>query len=145
MNLINLLNANSIIAAAAGDPGAAAGDAAAAGCTGQSLWSGILLYAVIIGAFYLIVMRPQNKRREQEEQMRKNVEVGDEIITIGGICGRVVSIKEDETIVVETGADRTKIKMKTWAVSSNETARGRQPAQPEKKGFLSGLFNKKED
>ena len=143
MTLINLLNAGIIAAAAANSGDAAAADAAAAGCGGAGGWTLILMYAVIIGFFYLILIRPQNKRREQEEQMRKNVEVGDEIITIGGICGRVVSIKEDETLVIETGADRNKMKIKTWAVSTNETARGREEANPTpKQGFFAKLFNK---
>ena len=143
MTIINLLNAGIIAAAAAAPDAAAAGDAAAAtGCAAGG-WTLILMYAVIIGFFYLILIRPQNKRREQEEQMRKSVEVGDEIITIGGICGRVVSIKEDETLVIETGADRNKMKIKTWAVSTNETARGREEANPTpKQGFFAKLFNK---
>ena len=53
----------------------------------------ILLYAVVIGGLYLIVIRPQSKKKKKEESMRKNVQIGDEITTIGGISGRVVGIK----------------------------------------------------
>lgn len=103
-------------------------------------WTIILMYAAILGICYLLFIRPQNKRRQQEEQMRKSVEIGDEITTIGGICGRIVSIKDDETLVIETGTDRNKMKIKNWAISSNDTARERQeaaaPAEKEKKGLF---------
>lgn len=128
--------------------------AAAAGCMGAggtSGWTLIIMYAVIIAVCYFFLIRPQKKRRQQEEAMQKSVEVGDEITTIGGICGRVVSVKDDDTIVLETSVDRCKLKMKTWAISVNETARERQAAaqaaakanQPEKKG-LAALFSKKD-
>lgn len=52
--------------------------------------------------------------------MRNNIQVGDEIVTAGGIIGRVVSIKEDN-VVIETGNDRSKVRIKRWAIQSNET------------------------
>ncbi len=85
-----------------------------------SMWSMFLIYGVIIAVFYFILIRPQSKQKKKEEQMRNNIEVGDNIVTIGGIIGRVVSVK-DEDIVIETGADRNKMKIKKWAVGSNET------------------------
>lgn len=85
-----------------------------------SMFTMILIYAAIIAVFYFILIRPQSKQKKKEEQMRNNIEVGDMIVTIGGIIGRVVSIKEED-IVIESGADRTKIKIKKWAVGSNET------------------------
>ena len=117
-----------------------------AGMGGNGGLTLLLFYAAVIGVFYLILIRPQKKKREQEEQLRKSVEIGDEIITIGGICGRIVSIKDDETLVIETGADRNKLKMKNWAISTNVTAKNRQAElEPEKKqGFLEKLFAKKE-
>ena len=130
-----------IIAAAAAPAG---GSAAAPTACGEGSWVIWVFYAAILGICWLILIRPQKKKREQDELLRKSIEVGDEIVTIGGICGRVVSIKEDETIVVETGADRNKLKMKLWAVSTNITAKSRQPEPTAKKGGLSGLFAKKE-
>lgn len=134
------MNYFTLAAAAAATSGS---DAAGASClTGGG--SILIMYAVVIGLCYLLFLRPQKKKRQQEEELHKNIEVGDEIITIGGICGRIVSIKDDETIVVETGADRTKIKMKNWAVSSNETARERYAAEHpegEKKSGVAGLFS----
>lgn len=52
--------------------------------------------------------------------MRNNIQVGDEIVTAGGIVGRVVSVRED-TLVVETGGERSKVRIKRWAVQSNQT------------------------
>lgn len=59
------------------------------------------MYAVIIGVFYFLLIRPQSKKKKKEEAMRKGVRIGDEVTTIGGICGRVLSIKEEtETLVI---------------------------------------------
>lgn len=80
------------------------------------------MYAVIIGVFYFLLIRPQSKKKKKEEAMRKGVRIGDEVTTIGGICGRVLSIKEEtETLVIETGIDRDKIRIKRWAIGSVDT------------------------
>ena len=65
---------------------------------------------------YFLIIRPQKKKDKQMQDMRSSVEIGDSITTIGGIVGIVVSIKED-TLVVETGTDRSKIRFKRWAIS----------------------------
>ncbi len=89
---------------------------------GGSMWTIILLYAVVIGGLYFFVMRPQSKKKKKEASMRSNVQIGDEITTIGGIMGRVVGIKEDvDSIVIETGTDRAKLKIKRWAIGSVDT------------------------
>lgn len=104
----------------------------------------ILLYGVIIAVFYFILIRPQSKQKKKEEEMRNTLEVGDTIVTIGGIIGRVVSVKDDD-IVVETGADRNKLKIKKWAIGSNETRRTatkneeKKENGSEKKGLFSFL------
>ena len=77
----------------------------------------VLMFVV----FYFLLIRPQKKREKQVQEMRQAIEVGDEIVTIGGIVGRVVSIKED-TLVVETSAERTKLRLARWAVQQNNTA-----------------------
>ncbi len=80
------------------------------------------MYVVIIGVFYFLLIRPQSKKKKKEEAMRKSVRIGDEITTIGGICGRVLSIKDEtETLVIETGIDRDKIRIKRWAIGSVDT------------------------
>ena len=75
--------------------------------------------------FYFFLIRPQRKRDKETQQMRSNIEVGDEIVTIGGIIGTVVSLRDD-TIVLETGSDRSKIRIARWAVQQNNTAKNVQ-------------------
>ena len=89
---------------------------------GASMWIMFAVYAVFIAALYLIFFRPQSKPKNKEEQMRKNAQIGDEITTIGGVCGRIVAIKEDtDTLIVETGSDRSKLRIKRWAIGSVDT------------------------
>ena len=91
-------------------------DMSAMGNSSQ-LISMLLTYGVVIGGMYLFLFRPQQKKRKQEEEMRKSIEIGDEITTIGGIVGRVVSIKDDsDSLVLESGSD--KIRIKRWAIAS---------------------------
>lgn len=128
--------------------GTAAAGTGAEGTPGMMGLGGTLIYfAIIAVVFYFMLIRPQKKRRQQEETLRKNIEVGDEVITIGGICGRVVSVKEDDIIVIETGADRTKLKMKNWSISSNESAKARQAEEAAKNAGEKkkiSLFTKKD-
>lgn len=79
-----------------------------------------LLFVLLIAVFYFVLIKPQKKREKEEQRMRNDVRIGDEIITAGGIVGIVVSIKED-TLVLETGGDRNKIRIKRWAIQKNET------------------------
>ncbi len=82
---------------------------------------GMLIPIIAIFALmYFLMIRPQNKQRKAEEEMRNQTDVGDEVTTIGGIVGKVVSVKED-TLVIETGADRNKMKVKRWSIQSNDT------------------------
>ena len=102
----------------------------------------IAIYAVIIGLVYLFLLRPNSKKKKEEAAMRNNLEIGDEITTIGGIVGRVVAIKDDEdALIIETGSDRVKMKFKKWCISSVDTVNVTAPATTEKKGF--SLFNRK--
>ena len=93
----------------------------------NQLFSTLLVYAVAIGGMYFFLFRPQQKRRKQEEEMRKAIAIGDEVTTIGGIVGKVVSIKDDsDSLVLETASD--KIRIKKWAVASSVPAK-QQSAQ----------------
>lgn len=83
-------------------------------------YTSIILMVVLVGVMYFIMIRPQRKRQKEEQEMRSSIEIGDEIITIGGIVGRVVTIREED-LVIETGADRTKMKIQRWAVNTNVT------------------------
>ena len=74
---------------------------------------------ILIVLFYFLLIRPQRKRDKAERDMRNSIEVGDEISTIGGFIGRVVSIKDD-VLVIETSNDRTKLKIYRWAIRGKE-------------------------
>lgn len=77
-------------------------------------------FLLIIVVMYFMMIRPQRKREKEVQQMRSSIQVGDEVITAGGIIGRVVSI-QDDNIVIETGSDRSKIRIARWAVQANNT------------------------
>ena len=75
----------------------------------------LAVYAVFILALYFIFFRPQ-------AEMRKNAQVGDEITTIGGICGRIIAVKDEtDSVVIETGSDKAKLRIKRWAIGSVDT------------------------
>lgn len=94
----------------------AAGTDAAAG--GGSM---IIMMVVLIAVFYFLMIRPENKRKKEAEAMRNALKVGDNITTIGGIIGDIVSIKDD-SIVIETTTDRVRVEFAKFAVSTNNTA-----------------------
>ena len=77
-------------------------------------------FILIFVLMYFMMIRPQKKKQKEEQQMRNNLRVGDELTTIGGVKGRVVSIK-DETITIESGADRTKVQFEKWAIQTVHT------------------------
>ncbi|MFR6257855.1 MAG: preprotein translocase subunit YajC [Anaerovoracaceae bacterium] len=81
-----------------------------------NIWVTILPLVILIAVMYLLLIRPQKKREKEINAMRSSVQVGDEIITIGGICGKVVKTKED-SLVIQVGADRVKFEIMRWAVS----------------------------
>ena len=78
------------------------------------------LIALMIVIMYFILIRPQRKKQKEEAKMPDNMQVGDEIVTIGGIVGKIVSMKED-SLLIETGADRDKVRIMKWAVQTNNT------------------------
>lgn len=80
----------------------------------------VIYLAVIFGAMYFLLIRPQRKKQKEEKKMRDNLQVGDEIITIGGIYGRVISLKED-TLVIESASDHSKLTVARWALQTNLT------------------------
>ncbi len=80
-----------------------------------SMWTSIIMMGAVLLVFYFVMIRPQNKKEKEQQKMRNELNIGDEVISIGGIVGRVISIKED-TILIETGTDRVKIRLKKWAV-----------------------------
>lgn len=78
-------------------------------------WFSIVLIVGVFVLMYFLMIRPQKKQEKAINDMRNNLQVGDEITTIGGIIGKIISIKE-ETIMIETGHDRTKIRLLKTAV-----------------------------
>ena len=91
----------------------------------------LVMLAVMIAVFYFMLIRPENKRKKEAEQMRSSVRKGDKITTIGGIIGTVVDVKENN-IVIETSADQVRIEFAKWAISSNETAAENAKAEAKK-------------
>lgn len=94
-------------------------DSTATGSVG--MMSSLIMIAVMFAVMYFILIRPENKRKKEAEQMRSAMKVGDKVTTIGGIVGKVVDIKEDK-FVIESGADQVRIELFKWALSTNETA-----------------------
>ena len=85
------------------------------------IFSMLLPMVLLVGVFYFMMVRPENKRKKEAEQMRSSLKNGDKITTIGGIVGTVVDVKGD-TFVIETSADQVRIEFAKWALSTNETA-----------------------
>ena len=77
----------------------------------------LILLVLMFGLLYFFMIRPENKRKKEAENLRNSLSVGDEITSIGGITGTVCAVK-DSTIVIETGADRVRIELTKWAVST---------------------------
>ncbi len=81
-------------------------------------YTGIIMIVLLFAVFYFFLIRPENKKKKQLQQMRSTLKVGDQITTIGGMVGKVVSIKDD-MITFETGEDRVRIQVMRWAISAN--------------------------
>ena len=80
----------------------------------------IVMLVLMFAIFYFFIIRPENKKRKKTEEMRSSLSLGDEIVTIGGIIGIIVSMKED-SLVIETGSDRSKVRLARWAISGKNT------------------------
>ena len=92
----------------------------------------IIMLVVMIGIFYFLLIRPENKRKKEAEEMRSALKVGDKVNTIGGVVGTVVSIK-DTTFVIETSADQVRVEFEKWALSTNITAAENAKAEAKKR------------
>ena len=86
----------------------------------SGMGSTLFMLVMMIAIMYFVMIRPENKRKKEAEQMRSAVKKGDKVVTIGGIVGVVVDVK-DNKFVMETGADQVRIEFEKWALSSNET------------------------
>ena len=103
-----------------------------------SIWPSLIMLAVMAVAMYFILIRPQKKKQKEEKAMLDATKIGDEILTIGGIYGRIVAVKE-ESYIIETGPDRAKMKIAKWAMQQNFTkhaddadskSKDKKPAKP---------------
>lgn len=97
-----------------------------------STLSTFLPIILLIVVFYFFLIRPQKKRDKAEKEMRNSIQVGDEISTIGGFIGKVVSIKDD-TLVIESSSDRTKLKLYRWAIRAKENVPAEGAVEDKKK------------
>ena len=85
----------------------------------------IVMIDLMFAMLYFFMIRPENKRKKEAQNLRDSLKVGDVITTIGGIVGTICKVDES-TIVIETSADRVRIEFTKWAVSSKNVA----PAEP---------------
>ena len=108
------LLAQSAVLAFADD--AASGDTGTTPGGGFASWIPIIIYLVLIVAmFYFLIIRPQKKRRKEEENLKSSLILGQDVVTIGGVCGKIVNIKDD-VITIQTSIDNTLIDFKNWAI-----------------------------
>lgn len=126
-------------------------------------WGTIIMIVVMLAIFYLFFIRPQRKQEKETNEMRNNLAVGDEIVTIGGIIGIIIAISSEDTVTIVTSRDRTRLHILKSAISrvtvpvngdsDDKTADAKNakkesadsPAKPEKKRFGKGKKDKTED
>jgi preprotein translocase subunit YajC len=109
--------------------------------TGAGSYSSIFFLLIIFVVFYFFLIRPENKKKKQLTEMRNAISLGDDIVTIGGIMGKVVQVTE-ETITFETGEDRVRIQVAKWAISTNVREEAKTKAQQQQQAG-GGLFGRK--
>ena len=104
---------------------------------GTGMGSTIMMIVLMIALFYFLMIRPENKRKKQAEEMRNSLKKGDWLTTIGGVYGRVVSIT-DRTVVIETSEDRVRVEFLKSAIGQvgtldEQAAAQQRPAKKDKK------------
>lgn len=124
------------------DNAASSADVAQQQNPGQ-IWMLLGMYALLALAIYFFIFRPNKKKKKAEEEMKNSLEVGDDITTIGGIMGRVVSIKDDDSIVIETASDRSRLRIKRWAISTIDTEKNLESKKEEAKSEKTEESKKK--
>ena len=108
----------------------------------------LVMIVVLVAVFYLFMIRPESKRKKQQDEMRSNLRKGDQITTIGGVVGRIVKIEED-TLIIETSEDRVRMEFAKWAVSTvgvqkkiedtNNDKKNRKNQTPEERAEAYGV------
>ena len=89
-------------------------DLAGGGGTFSIVW-----LVIMVALFYFMLIRPQKKKEKADRQLRASLQAGDKIVTIGGFTGRILSVKDDE-VTFETGAAKTRLTVKKWAIQTRE-------------------------
>ena len=103
----------------------------------------MILLVAMIAVFYFLIIRPENKRKKQAENMRNSLKKGERITTIGGLVGRIVQVN-DTTVVFETSEDRVRIEVAKWGIQSTESMEA-AAAQKGKKSVPAKKDEKKEE
>ena len=111
---------------------------------GGSSWMTIVMLIAVVVVFYFFLIRPQKKQEKEAANMRNSLEVGDEIVTIGGIVGQVVSVKGD-TITIATGKDRVKIRFLKTAVREVTVKANAEAEEPASNAAIEPAKEKTED
>lgn len=117
-----LIASVSALAASAMTVSASAEPAAASGSQQPSMIPSLVIMVALFAVMYFILIRPQKKKEKEQKAMQRDLRIGDEVVTIGGIVGLVVKTTED-TVVIECGGDRSRLRMKKWAIQENVTVR----------------------
>lgn len=91
----------------------------------------LLMLVALVGVFYFMIIRPENKRKKAAEELRNNLKKGDKLTTIGGIVGTIVQVNDD-TLVIETGEDRVRVEITKWAVSTTGVQTSSDPKAQKK-------------
>lgn len=115
------------------EEGSSGGDGAAN--PSSPMFTLIIPLGLMFVLLYFMAIRPQKKREQEQKAMQDSLRVGDEIVTTGGIVGMVVRVGDDN-IVIETGGERNKIRIKKWAIAENVSANERMK-EPAKKSALA--------
>ena len=123
------------------------------GGSGGSAYT-LVMIIVLFAVFYLFMIRPESKRKKQQEEMRSSLRKGDQITTIGGVVGRIVKV-EDDTIIIETSEDRVRMEFAKWAVSTtgvqkkiedtNNSKKNRKNQSPEERAEAQGIESSSEE
>ena len=110
----------------------------------NSMFTMLIPFVIIIFFFYFLLIRPQKKKDKEAKAMRDSIQIGDEIMTIGGIVGIVVK-KTEDTVVIETGGDKSKLRIKVWAIQENITVSEKTAAAraDKTKAMIEARQNKK--
>ena len=103
--------------------------------------SSIILLVAMLVIFYVFLLLPENRKKKKLNEMRNSLRVGDEIVTIGGLMGKVVAVTDD-SVTFETSEDQVRVQVTKWAISSNARAEAEAAKDTKQSG---GLFGKKKD